>query len=174
MNPHLKQLPTSTHRYPSAGAAARSSFSWCSLLACGGLAALLMLSGCSGGPGLAAAPDASASSPARGSAPITRAVVGPVAPPDADLAELRRLAVDAPLAELLQHRLVFMFRLSSEYHLDPVLWSGVQRLCDAVLAGEPIEDRRLFARLLAQTIEKAQAPFAAALLSRIPELRKVT
>lgn len=132
-----------------------------------------MLFGCSGGPGLAAAPVASANSPARVSAPTARAV-GPVALPDADLAELRRLAVDAPLPELLHHRLVFMFRLSSEYHLDPVLWSGVERLCDAVLAGEPIEDRRLFARLLAQTIEKAQAPGALGLRSRIPELRKVT
>lgn len=101
-------------------------------------------------------------------------MVGPIAPPDADLAELRRLAVDAPLGELLQHRLLFMFRLGNEYHMDPVLWSGVERLCDAVLAGEPIADRRLFARLLAQTIEKAQAPGAAALRSRVPELRKQT
>lgn len=132
-----------------------------------------MLAGCSGGPGLAATPEPSAASqPA--APPPADAVVGPVAAPDADLAELRRLAVDAPLAELLQHRLLFMFRLSSEYHLDPVLWSGVERLCDAVLAGEQIADRRLFARLLAQTIDKAQAPSAAALRSRIPDLRKVT
>ena len=53
-----------------------------------------MLAGCSGGPGLAAPPTASAT-PGRVQAPGAAAVVGPIAPPDADL---RRYLLDCQQA----------------------------------------------------------------------------
>lgn len=116
----------------------------------------------------------------------------PTAPPptpprassgNAELDELRRLAVDAPIDELLAFRLVFLIELGSTYRNDPLLWRGVERLCDATLDGTPMPpalqavgpgpDRRLFARLLAQVIERGEPELSAPLHPRIAELRRI-
>ncbi len=89
---------------------------------------------------------------------------------DAELDDLHQLA-GGPMDELIRHRLVFLVSLCEHYRSDVVLWRGVERLCNAVMEGESIPDRRLFARFLAQVIERADQPFASALQSRIPSLR---
>lgn len=103
--------------------------------------------------------------PASTTAPDRRPGTG-----DAELDDLHQLA-GGPMDELIRHRLVFLVSLCEHYRSDVVLWRGVERLCNAVMEGEPIPDRRLFARFLAQVIERADQPFASALQSRIPGLR---
>lgn len=97
-----------------------------------------------------------------------------VIPPsgDPELDELRRLAVKAPIDELLEKRLVFTACVNSDYPTDAVLWRGVGRLCDAVVGNYQYEDRRLFAAALAQMIDRGDATCTQSLKSRIPELRR--
>lgn len=63
--------------------------------------------------------------------------------------------------------------IGSDYRTDPLLWRGVERMCDAVDAQIAIPDRRLFARLLAQVIERGEPGFASPLLPRVAALRGV-
>lgn len=91
---------------------------------------------------------------------------------DAELDELRRLT-NAPLAELVEHRLLFVYRLSQDYRTDPVLWRGFTRLCDAAVTDAQIPDRRLFGRLLAQVIEHGDPQAVAGLQPRVDELRRL-
>ncbi|MBL8727224.1 MAG: hypothetical protein JNM25_02255, partial [Planctomycetes bacterium] len=92
---------------------------------------------------------------------------------DADLDELRRLAVKAPIEELLAKRLVFLNCLFEDYPRDRILWSGARRIAEALVAGREIPDRRLYARFLAQVIESNDPEFTAPLLPLAPALRKV-
>jgi len=73
---------------------------------------------------------------------------------DVELDELRRLAVKAPIAELVEKRQIFMVSLW-EYKTDDILWKGVDRLSDAVLRDPSFPDRRIFAAILIQTFQKA-------------------
>lgn len=73
---------------------------------------------------------------------------------DVELDELRRLAIKAPLEELVQKRQIFMVSLW-EYKTDDILWRGVDRLCNAVLQDTGFPDRRIFAAILRQTFQKA-------------------
>lgn len=91
---------------------------------------------------------------------------------DFELDELRRLAVKAPIEELLEKRLVFVNSLTKDYPMDRVLWRGVDRLSAAVLGGQAITDRRLFCRFLAQVIEQGDPQLALPLMTRVRELRK--
>jgi hypothetical protein len=92
---------------------------------------------------------------------------------DRELDELRRLAVRAPLAELIEKRLDFTFQTLRYYARDPVLWRGVGRLCDATLGEEPVPNRRVFAKALVQMIEKADPEMTRDLIGRVPALRQV-
>lgn len=92
---------------------------------------------------------------------------------DVELDELRRLAVKAPIAELIEKRLVFLNSLTKNYPKDEILWKGASRLADAVLANRPISDRRLFSRFLAQVIEQGDPLFTKALQPRVRDLRRV-
>lgn len=78
---------------------------------------------------------------------------------DADLDELRRLAVKAPIEELVEKRLVFLSCVAKEYRSDITLWMGVRRLASAVQAQPTFPDRNITARLIAQTIELADPKF---------------
>lgn len=91
---------------------------------------------------------------------------------DVELDELRRLAVKAPIAELVERRLVFLNSLSKDYRKDEVLWRGVERLCNAVLNDYPISDRRLFSRFMAQVIEQGDPTMTKSLMPRVGDLRK--
>ena len=92
---------------------------------------------------------------------------------DADLDELRRLAVKAPIEELLQHRMTFVGCLVAEYPDDAFLWRGADRLCEAVVDGVRIEQRQVFALVLKETIEGSKSQHAAPLQKWVPELRLV-
>jgi len=92
---------------------------------------------------------------------------------DVELDELRRLAVKAPIEELVARRLVFLNSLSSDYRKDPYLWNGVARLCDAVETKADFPDRRVSARLLIQLIENADAEPRERLTPRVAQLRKI-
>lgn len=72
---------------------------------------------------------------------------------DVELDELRRLAIKAPLEELVQKRRVFLESLTIDYRTDAILWRGVERLTTKLLEDESFPDRRIFAKFLAQTIE---------------------
>ena len=92
---------------------------------------------------------------------------------DAELDELRRLAVKAPIEELVQRRLFFVTTLVNAYREDQVLWRGVGRLCDAVLSSVEVPDRRLFSRFLVQLIENGPPGQTQQLTPRCAELRLV-
>lgn len=92
---------------------------------------------------------------------------------DADLDELRRLAVKAPIEELLAKRLVFLVNMSRHYRDDRILWRGFDRLVDVALHGGGVPDDRLFGRILAQTIELGDPDFRTPRLPLAPALRKV-
>ena len=92
---------------------------------------------------------------------------------DAGLDELRRLAVKAPLEELVEHRLEFVVMFPREYPLDEILWRGLERLCDAVTERETFPDRRLFSRYVCQIIESGDPRLSKALRHRVPGLRRL-
>ncbi|MBL9075878.1 MAG: hypothetical protein JNL08_00155 [Planctomycetes bacterium] len=92
-------------------------------------------------------------------------------PEDDELVELRRLAVDAPIEELIARRLVFLRCATVSYRTDTVLWRGIERLCDAVVRDPAFPDRRLSGRLLAQIIEYAEPEFQRAHAHRVADLR---
>lgn len=91
---------------------------------------------------------------------------------DPDLHELRRLAVVAPIDELMVHRAAFISLISDTYRHDEVLWRGGDRLCDAVLRG-PVPEGRLLALALCGVIERGEEPLAAARRHRLEALRQV-
>jgi len=92
---------------------------------------------------------------------------------DEELEELRRLAVKAPMEELIERRLNFTYSTFHDYPKDPVLWQGIERLCDATLGGAPMPDRRVFALALAGVIEKGDPALTQGLISRVEELKRV-
>lgn len=92
---------------------------------------------------------------------------------NAELDELRRLAVEAPIEELLEQRLVFISCLLHEYPKDRILWRGAKRIGEALIEGRQIPERRLFSRFLAQMIEGHPLEFTEPLLALAPQLRKL-
>jgi hypothetical protein len=92
---------------------------------------------------------------------------------DRELDELRRLAVRAPLAELIEKRLDFLYSVGKDYRRDEVLWKGVERLSDAVLKDTSFPGRRLTARVIAQTIDFADPQFRSQFEGRIEPLRAI-
>lgn len=92
---------------------------------------------------------------------------------DAELDQLRRLALEGPDEQLVQHRLLLVASTFSHYGRDPVLWHGIGRLCDHVVADADFPDRARFARALAGVIERAEAPFASSLQQRAAALRSM-
>lgn len=92
---------------------------------------------------------------------------------DHELDELRRLAVKAPIEELVEKRMIFLNSFTKVYPQDPYLWKGAGRLAKATIAGHPFQDRRLFARFLAQIIEGSDPKYATELRPLAADLRKV-
>ncbi|MBL8724819.1 MAG: hypothetical protein JNK49_12285 [Planctomycetes bacterium] len=78
---------------------------------------------------------------------------------DALLDELRRLAVDAPVAELVERSMFYLGSLTDAYREDAILWAGVGRLADELVRNSSIERRRVIARFTAQIIAGAPTPF---------------
>jgi hypothetical protein len=117
------------------------------------------------GPDIDTAPRATAAMPAM------PATAGPSAEELREREQMRWLANDAPLAELLAYRLQYVVMMARVPPQDDELWVGVRRLCDAVAGGAPIENRRLFSRALAQLIERSDPQDVQGLHERIGLLR---
>lgn len=92
---------------------------------------------------------------------------------DSNLDELRRLAVRAPIGELVQARVHFAASISDDYKEDPILWQGLSRLANEVLRSDAISDRKMFARWLAQIIEAGSPALAGPLKSLAQQLRAI-
>ena len=92
---------------------------------------------------------------------------------DADLDELRRLAVKAPIEELVKHRLVFVNATFADYPKDATLWKGINRLAEFVLSDSAMDDKRKFANALAGVIEQADIAVSRELRQLAPKLRRV-
>jgi hypothetical protein len=78
---------------------------------------------------------------------------------DADLDELRRLAVKAPIEELIEKRLWFLRSIGAVYRRDDILWEGLVRLSQAVESDVAFPDRFIAARLIAQDVEYADPDY---------------
>lgn len=94
---------------------------------------------------------------------------------NAELDELRRLAVKAPLAELVENRLYFMMVFDRKYSSDEVLWRGVERLANAIAADPAFPDRRRMAKVMTLTIERLAPPLqfpSRTILERMEPLAK--
>jgi hypothetical protein len=92
---------------------------------------------------------------------------------DPELAALRRLAVHAPIDELFALRLQFVESLARHHRRDEVLWRGIDRLADAVRRDRAMRDRRIVALMLAQVMERADAPFRERYAAAAVELRRI-
>ncbi len=93
---------------------------------------------------------------------------------DVELDELRRLAVKAPIEELVERRQVFVDCLFQDYPKDAILWRGATRLCDALLTlNTGVANRRQFATYFAQVIEGADPVMAGSLLKKAQLLRRI-
>ncbi len=78
---------------------------------------------------------------------------------DLELDELRRLAVKAPIEELIEKRLWFLRSVGAIYRRDDVLWEGLVRLSEAVRSNPKFPDRLITARLIAQDVENADPDY---------------
>jgi hypothetical protein len=97
----------------------------------------------------------------------------PPPPEDTTLRELRRLATDAPVAELLTNWSTFLGMLNDTYPHDAVLWRGAERLGEAIVADENLVDRRRMAAWLVQVITTAESDAARALDRLVPPLQRI-
>jgi hypothetical protein len=92
---------------------------------------------------------------------------------DNDLDELRRLAVKAPIEELVEKNVLFLMLLDRTYRSDRVLWKGASRLSRHVLSHPEAKDRRIIAKQLVPMIENDGPPAEFHLEQHLPELRRV-
>jgi hypothetical protein len=112
-----------------------------------------------------------------GRASVNAAVLGaggvelPPSSGDADLDELRRLAIAAPIEELIDKRLNFLASRNRQYPKDVYLWFGIKRLCDAIAAVPDTPERRLLARLLLDLVENKNPPSSISFRDNLPTLR---
>ena len=92
---------------------------------------------------------------------------------NAELDELRRLAIKAPIEELAGKWLYFTDMYASTYRKDEHLGTGLERLANYVIANEAIEQRKLIARSLSQAIKKAEPQLQDRLESQAMQLDRV-
>lgn len=89
---------------------------------------------------------------------------------DAQLDELRRFAVHAPLDELFAKGQQFLAAQFIDYRTDPVLWIGVSRLSNEIVTNPARRvDQRLIAVVI-QNIRVLEPPEELGLAERIPAL----
>jgi hypothetical protein len=97
----------------------------------------------------------------------------PLASGNAELDELQRLAVQAPIEELVAQHLAFMELLMDKYRDDAHLWHGVDRMVNHVFNTPALAQRHIVAQLLAQSIEMAPPARRAPFLERLKGLRQI-
>ncbi len=90
-----------------------------------------------------------------------------------ELDELRRLAVKAPIEELMGIAMVFIRTVTQDYPEEVVAWKGVRRMGEHVLANPGVAQRRVIARFLCQGIEQASSQRQESLNDLLPRLREI-
>ncbi|HEB52202.1 MAG TPA: hypothetical protein ENI87_02985 [bacterium] len=73
---------------------------------------------------------------------------------NAELDELRRLAVRAPIEELMDQAMLFLDLLRNNYPEDPFLWQGAKRIGEELLDNPAAANRRAKALWLRQLIDR--------------------
>jgi hypothetical protein len=72
---------------------------------------------------------------------------------NADLDEMRRLAVKAPIEELMGHAWSFLRAVAQEYRDDEIAWRGVGRIASQLVRNESQPDRVRLASYATQIID---------------------
>lgn len=92
---------------------------------------------------------------------------------NAELAELKRLASEAPIDELVENWLRFSDLYATNYRRDDTLIGGIERLVDYVVERHQANDRKIMATFLSQVIERGDPRIQSRLAARIDELRRI-
>jgi hypothetical protein len=92
---------------------------------------------------------------------------------NAELDELRRLAVVAPLEELLGQHVHFLMLRDRHYRDDEILWRGVERLASLTIREPTLQNRRLLAKMVAGSIENGQPPASLGLHQLLTDLKAI-
>lgn len=101
---------------------------------------------------------------------------GPKLPPssgDAELDELRRLALVAPIEELVANWSYFLDEFALSYRNDTHLPEGVLRLAGFVESNVDYEQRKLLARVLIDTINRGESHLRDRCAFKISSLERV-
>ena len=92
---------------------------------------------------------------------------------DADLDELRRLAIKAPIEELTGQWFPFLTLLHDTYQKDEILWQGAKRICDEAINNQSLADRTKIARWSMTVITSGDPKLTASLRPLLNELRRI-
>lgn len=92
---------------------------------------------------------------------------------DVELDELRRLAVKAPIEELVKQRPIFLTYFGRRYRKDEILWRGVDRLCQEVLKRPDYPNRLLAANGLVQVVEQGEPGLKELVGDKVQALRSI-
>jgi hypothetical protein len=101
----------------------------------------------------------------------------PIDPPktgNAELDELRRLAVVAPIEELVERHPLFLMLRDRHYRDDEILWRGVGRLARKAIDDEQLRNRRTIAALTAGSIDLGEPPASLGLKQLLPQLKVIS
>jgi hypothetical protein len=97
----------------------------------------------------------------------------PASSGNAELDELRRLALKAPIEELTERWLFFIDVFATDYRNDEYLPAGIERLAKHVTTNPGVPQRLALAQSLVQAIELGEKSLRERAGHLIPELRKV-
>src|SRR5262245_6960727 len=92
---------------------------------------------------------------------------------NADLDEVRRLAVKAPIEELMAVADSFLASAFRDYSTDKVVWRGLGRISEYVLGHPEVENRRALAGMLVQIFERAPTAVRGDYSEWIPRLQAI-
>ncbi|HEB54480.1 MAG TPA: hypothetical protein ENI87_14610 [bacterium] len=92
---------------------------------------------------------------------------------DLALDQLRHLATDASIGELMRQSILILTLLRDTYPDDAILWHGAERIGAELCANAGIDNRRVLARWLAQIAERSDAAAAVPVRGLVAELRSI-
>ncbi len=92
---------------------------------------------------------------------------------DPEVDELRRLAVQAPIEELMAQALPFLLAMDGDHRHDAVAWRGVGRIAQHLLLNENAADRRALAHYSAQVIAEGEPQLRVVATQLIPLLQAI-
>lgn len=92
---------------------------------------------------------------------------------DAELDELRRLALKAPIEELASKWLYFGDVFSKSYRRDPYLPTGINRIIDHLVATPSFDRRKVAAQFMRDIIVRGEPDFRRAMEHRLMDLSTI-